>query len=1222
MAAVSGAAVEQRTQELGRALLEEAARFRPGPAERVQDWLLTHAVADDRFRSRLLRYLDVLAALDYDEGGREAKRLAQEYFGDRFPELPRVLRWLLRVARNELIPAPLVGETARRSAELFARRFITPPGEETVRATTTYLAEHGRYPSFDLLGEAVLSDAEAEAYLDGYLSLIERLSRDPAAGARTAGDVPALQLSLKLSSLTSHFSSIDPEGTLSRVRPALETIAEAAQGAGVGIAVDMEQYELHDLTWELFRRTFARGERFGAWPDAGIVLQGYLRDAEGQAAEMIAFARERGTPFQLRLVKGAYWDYETIMASANRWQPPVHVEKAATDAQFERLLRTLIDSAPAVRLAVASHNVRAHAAAAAMAEAAGLAPESVEHQTLYRTAEGTSRALAALGRVARDYVPVGELLPGMAYLVRRVLENSSQAGFLLQSRAGTPAEELLRPPPSRPPTPPTVAPEASPFTRAPAAEWHRSTFRAAFDDALAATRARWGEHFELPGELRVADETLPAAETVAVRSPSHPAAEPVGVVDFAAVASVDRAVDVARAGQPVWAARPAGERTDVLRGAAELLHSRAAEFAAWVVHEGGRDRADAYAEVEEASDFLRYYATQAEALFGAFGDRVAPRGVAAVIPPWNFSLAIPCGMTAAALAAGNAAILKPAEQTPLIAHRLVALLHEAGVPREALLCLPGRGEEAGAALVEHPRVAMVAFTGSRAVGNYMHEAVAKVRLDGGGLKALVAEMGGKNPIVVFANADLDEAVAGILLSAFGHANQKCSAASRVLVAAPIADRLSERLVAAASSLRAGPADDPATQINPVIDAEAFERLRAAAALARSECEVLLDLFDLPDGDAGGGEDGGDTLVRGPLIVELPAARAATARTATEELFGPIVVLTRFDDEEEAYRLANATAYGLTAAVYSRSPLTIRRATRAIEAGNVYVNRHTTGARVGVEPFGGMRMSGTGPKAGGVDYLWAFTRRIDAPADRERPPAADQPAAADGAQLAAGVERWDAPIARRLEVVEHAAVLLGQRGDPAASRLFAATQAARYELAEPQPTVQVAGQRTELRYDTPRGLGLLHATGEQASWWLGAALLAGNAVVAAESAELAPAIAALREAGVPAEVLRVEPGGIERLLALAASPAVAFAATDAGPALTAELYRRLGPSAASQRSLKALVSALDGPQPGEPGFVRRFAWPKVIAVRTLRHGADLSLELADVGASYSDKRNGG
>ena len=1212
MRTISDSAVEQRTQELGRTLLEQAARFRPGPAERVQDWLLTRVIADERFRSRLLRYLDVLAALDYDEGGREAKRLAQEYFGDSFPELPRVLRWLLRIARDEHLPAPLVGETARRSAELFARRFITPPGDETVRATTTYLAEHGRYPSFDLLGEAVLSDAEAEAYLDGYLSLIERLSRDPAAGARTPGDVPALQLSLKLSSLTAHFSPIDPEGTLRRVRPALETIAEAAQRAGIGIAVDMEQYELRDLTWELFRRTFARGERFGAWPDAGIVLQGYLRDAEGQAAEIIAFARERGTPFQLRLVKGAYWDYETIIASANRWLPPVHVEKAATDAQFERLLRTLIEAAPALRLAVASHNVRAHAAAAAMADAAVLAPESIEHQTLFRTAEGTSRALAALGRVARDYVPVGELLPGMAYLVRRVLENSSQAGFLLQSRAGTPAEELLRPPPARPAAPPKVASEASPFTRAPTAEWHRAAFRTEFDDALATTRARWGEHLR----LRIGDETLPAAETVAVHSPSYPSAEPVGVVDFAAVASVDRAVDVARAGQAAWAARPASERADVLRRAADLLHTRGAEFAAWVVHEGGRDRAGAYAEVEEATNFLRYYAMRAEELFAAFADRVAPRGVVAVIPPWNFSLAIPCGMTAAALAAGNAAILKPAEQTPLIAHRLAALLHEAGVPRDALLCLPGRGEELGAALVEHPRVAMVAFTGSRAVGNYMHEAVAKVTLDGGGLKALVAEMGGKNPIVVFADADLDEAVAGILHSAFGHANQKCSAASRLLVAAPIADRLRERLIAAASSLRTGPADDPATQINPVIDAEAFERLREAAAIARSECEVLLDRFDAPDGEVGGGEDGGDSLVRGPLIVELPAARATTARTATEELFGPIVVLTPFDDEEEAYRLANSTAYGLTAAVYSRSPLTVRRATRAIEAGNVYVNRHTTGARVGVEPFGGMRMSGTGPKAGGVDYLWAFTRRTDAPVDRERPPTVNPPPLAGTAEPGGDVERWDAPIARRLEIVEHAAVLLGQRGDPAVSGLFAATQAARYELAEPQPTVQVAGQRTELRYDTPRGLGLVHATGEQAPWWLGAALLAGNAVVVAESAPLAPAIAALREAGAPDEVLRVEPGGIdgtegiERLLALAASPAVAFAATDAGPALTAELYRRLGPTVAGQRSLKALVSALDGPQPGEPGFVRRFAWPKVVAVRTLRHGAELSLELGE------------
>ena len=1197
------ATVEERTQALGRALLDAGDGYRPGPAERIQDWLLTRAVADVRFRSRLLRYMDVLASLDYDSGGREAKRLAREYFGDSFPELPRGLRWLLRIARDERLPAPLVGETARRGAELFARRFITPPSVDTVRATTEYLARHGRYPSFDLLGEAVLSEAEALDYIQSYLRLIEQLAGDPAAGARTPGGAPALQLSLKLSSLTAHFTPLDPEGTVARVRPALEAIVEAAESAGIGLAVDMEQHELRDLTWELFRRTFARGERFSSWPDAGIVLQGYLREAPAQAAAIVEFARERGTPFQVRLVKGAYWDYETIVAAQRRWPPPVLTEKSATDAQFERLCATLIDAHPHLGVAVGSHNARAHAVAEALAEAAGLPPGTVEHQTLFRTAEGTSRALTQLGWVARDYVPVGDLLPGMAYLVRRVLENSSQVGFLLQSRSGADAEALLRPPPPRPRSEPRVHGDPGPFQRAPAARWFDAGFRDEFERALASARARRGERFD----LRVGGQTVEAHEMTAVRSPSHPAEEPVGHAAFAHASTAELAVATARAGAERWAATPVEERAATLRRAAELLERRSAEFAAWVVHEGGRDRADAYAEVEEAIDYLNYYAAQAERLFAEFAERVAPRGVVAVIPPWNFSLAIPCGMTAAALACGNAAILKPAEQTPLIALRLTALLHQAGVPQDALICLPGRGETVGRALVESPAVAMVAFTGSRAVGSWMHEAVSRVEPADGGVKALLAEMGGKNPILVFADADLDEAIAGIVRSAFGHANQKCSAASRVLVAAPIFERLRERLVEAARSLRVGPADAPGTQLNPVIDADAQRRLLEAAATARSECDVLLDLFQ-----RGGGDDANGALELGPLIVELPAARALEARTATEELFGPIVVLIPFEDEQQAYRIANGTPYGLTAGVFSRSPLTIARAARAIEAGNIYVNRPTTGARVGVEPFGGIRMSGTGPKAGGLDYLWAFTRRLDVPAgDGADGVAAPSPAASVSATPdLRGMERgWAASLDERLAAVEGAAVLLGEQGHRDDAALLAAAQSARRELGEPQPTVQVPGQRTELRYETPRGLGLVRARGENAAWWLAATLLAGNAAAVIDSPTLAPVAAALLRAGVPAEVLRPEDGDAGRLLALAAEPEVAFAAVDGGPALARALWRRLGPTAEGQRSLKALLSPLDGPQPGEPGFLRRFTWPKVVAVRTLRHGADLALEAA-------------
>jgi RHH-type proline utilization regulon transcriptional repressor/proline dehydrogenase/delta 1-pyrroline-5-carboxylate dehydrogenase len=1204
------AAVEARTQQLGRELLVAAASYRPGAAERVEDWLLTHAVADTRFRSRLLRYMDVLAALDHDAGGHEAKRLAREYFGDSFPDLPFALRWLLRVARDPLLPAPVVGGTARRSAELFARRFITLPAPDAVRATTDRLLALGRTPSFDLLGEAVLGAAEAQSYLERYLALLAQLgalrTTEAAAGVRTAGGNLRLQVSLKLSSLTPHFSPVDPAGTARRVRPALEAIVEAAERAGVGVTVDMEQFAYRELTWSLFTQTFARGERFGSWPDAGIVLQAYLRDAEAHAREYVAFARDRGAPFQVRLVKGAYWDYETIVADANRWPVPVWTEKAATDASFERALTVLLGAHPALRVAVGSHNARAHAHAEAIAAALGLPPRSVEHQTLYRTAEGTSRALAALGWDARDYVPVGELLPGMAYLVRRVLENSSQAGFLLQSRAGATADDLLRAPRTLLPPRPAARGEGGrggegAFERTPEPRWHDRAFRADFEAALAATRARWGERFELPPEL------APGAELVAIHSPSHPDGPPVGHAAFATAEAARQLAAGLRASAANWAATPVAERTNALRRAAALLYERGHEFAAWIVHEGGRDRADAWGEVVEAADALRYYATQAEQLFAAHGDAIAPRGVVAVIPPWNFSLAIPCAMTAAALACGNAAILKPAAQTPLVAHRLVALLHEAGVPRDALACLPGHGTDAGQALAESPDVAMVAFTGSLAVGRRLHEVVATVSPTDVPLKALVAELGGKDPVLVFADADLDEAVEAIVRSAFGHANQKCSAASRVLVAAPLFERLRDRLLDAAAALEVGPADDAATRVNPIIDRAAWARLQHTAAAARAECTVLLDRFASRPG----------TLEAGPLIVQLDAERALTAATATQELFGPILVLIPFDDEAQAYAVANGAGYALTAGVFSRSPLTVERAARALDAGNIYVNRPITGARIGIEPFGGHHYSGTGPKAGGPGYLWAFVRRTDAPADDAADRALVTTAEAHAARREAEHprahalvldllrDRWDASLDERIEAIERAAVLLSADRDPHVAPLYAATQAARRELGAPLPTPQAAGQHTELRYDLPRGLGLARLGGEHAAHWLAAALLAGNAVVLFDSPDLAVTLDALRAAGVPSGVL-ADGGDLAALLVAAGSPRVAFATTDGGPALARALYRRLGPTVDGQLDLQALLSSLDGPQPLEPGFVQRFAWPRVVAVRTLRHGADLAL----------------
>lgn len=1203
-------AVESRTQELGGALAASVASHRPRLSERAQDELLTRALADAQLRTRLLRLLDGLAAIPSDPEGARVQELVAEHLAGRLPSEPGWLRVALQLARHPALPPPWLARLARGSARWFARRFITPPGAASIRRSAQQLAARGRFACFDVLGEAVLSDAEADAYLHADLAVLEELSRQPQVFQETPSGAAALQLSIKLSSLAPRFTPRDPDGSIERARYRVSAICERALRAGVGVTFDMEQFEIRDLAFELFRRLFERDQELGQWRHAGIVLQAYHADAPRFAEKLIAFARRRGVPFQVRLVKGAYWDQERIVASARRWPAPVLLEKPATDAQFEALTARLLDERAHLTLAIASHNLRAHAHAEAIASQLGLARGSVEHQVLAGTDPALADALSALGFVAREYVPVGELLPGMAYLVRRVLENASQSGFLLQRRSGAGSEQLLAAPrlAAGASEPSATSPDAdgADFQRAPEAPWHDPDFRASFEAALRTTAADFDKSFPLVA----GGEAIRGDGVAEIRCASR-AERVVGRAELAGPSAIFRAVRCAAESR--FPASDPEARVAMLLRAADLVRARRAELAAWVVHEGGRDRAGAMGEVTEAEDALRYYAARARSLFAEFAGRVAPRGVTAVISPWNFSLAIPCGQVAAALACGNPVILKPAEQTPLIALRLTALFYEAGVPADALTCLPGDGEKIGGALAADPQVAMVSFVGSRAVGTALHARVAERPPESGGPRALVAEMGGVNPILVFADADLDLAVAGIVESAFGHAGQKCSAASRVIVDARIAERLRERLANACASLEVGAAEDAETEIVPLVDDDACLRLDRAAELARALGRVWVDRY-LQKPVAGAPERKAGARLRGPLVVEISAEQWHGSELARSELFGPILFVTRAASEAEAIALANDSEYALTAGLFSRSPRRIARALGSVQAGNLYVNRPITGARVGVEPFGGMRFSGTGPKAFGPDTLFAFVRRTDAATSDEREHKRWRGAAKSARDLEVPetllrrlTSEWTAPLEQRLAALDEAARRLELSLPLAAEALRAAVRAARADLSQPVALTPVAGQRGELRYDVPRGIGLLVLEGERSAQWLAACLAAGNSVYVAGGPRLVPVLEALRAAGVPPAAMQVmaDEADPAALLALARSPRIDFAVADAREAAALALHEAMGPTPPGARGLKALLTSLDGPQPGEAGFARRFAHPRAIAICTLRHGADFA-----------------
>ena len=435
----------------------------------------------------------------------------------------------------------------------------------------------------------------------------------------------------------------------------------------------------------------------------------------------------------------------------------------------------------------------------------------------------------------------------------------------------------------------------------------------------------------------------------------------------AGAAEARAAVEAAQRGFAEWSARSAGQRAEALRGGAARLRERRLELAALQVRECAKPWPEADADVCEAIDFLEYYAAEAleldrgRELIQVPGERnrmrYAPRGVAAVIAPWNFPLAIPCGMTAAALAAGNAAVLKPAEQSPASAGALVEALHAAGVPPDALALLPGHGE-AGAALVRDPRVHVVAFTGSSAVGLEIVRAAAETPEEQGHVKRVVAEMGGKNCVIVDADADLDEAVPAIVHSAFGYAGQKCSAAARVLVHEAVVDTLVERLAGATEVLRVGQAEEFATEVPPVIEAEAQERVLFYGEIAEREGRIAARVAAIPD----------NGWFCPPTIAVGLADGSPVNR---EEVFGPLLSVTAVRSADHACDVVESLPFALTGGLFSRNPATVERVAARLPLGNLYVNRGITGAMVGRQPFGGNRRSGIGAKAGGPDYLLQF-----------------------------------------------------------------------------------------------------------------------------------------------------------------------------------------------------------------------------------------------------------
>lgn len=974
------AEIERQTQRVGEHIFSHLHESTPHFWQRRwwDDHLMKWSMGDEKVKVELFRFVDVLPMLQSSD---EIVGHLYDYLQQVRERLPWPIRTGLSFARNTPGVRSLVATAIKFSAGNSARRFIAGSSASEVLTAARRERESSCGFTLAVLGEAVITNQEAEQHTRDYIELIESIAPTVNAWPTIAqidrdarGELPRVNVSIKLSSLDPQFDPIDPQGVFNRAGGRLREILRVARQHRAFINIDMESYEKKDLTLSVFKRILSEPE-FRDVEGIGIVLQCYLRDTEQELRELHNWASQRGTPVWVRLVKGAYWDYETIHAKSNGWPIPVFQQKWQSDACYESCTRYVLEHAGVLRPAVGSHNIRSIAHAIATSQVLELDKRDFEIQMLYGMADAEKQAIVDLGHRLRMYMPFGELIPGMAYLVRRLLENTSNDSFL---RAGfvehrSPKTLLLPPLPQPSETQKRTETEGVPqmktsqlaatFRNHPPVDFARDENRQKMQAALARVREQFGKHFPLV----IDGDEVETPEKLTSLDPSN-FSTVVGTSAKATREHADLAVRAAQKAFLSWWAFGAEHRANCLRRAADHMQRRHFDLAALIVYECGKPWRDAAADVDEAIDFLRYYAEQAIALEQPQGSDVPgeenrfeylPRGVVGVIAPWNFPLAILTGMTAAALATGNTVVMKPAEQSPIIAAQLMQALIDGGVPPGVVNYLPGDGE-AGAALVEHPQVAMIVFTGSRKVGLAINAKAAEVSSNLPQVKRVVAEMGGKNAIIIDDDADLDEAVLGVVRSAFGFQGQKCSACSRVIVLPGVYDHFVSRLIEATKSLKVGPADDPSTDIGPVIDADALANVQRYIDIARHEAREVLAIDVAEQANRG-------YFVGPHIFADVPT----TSRIAQEEVFGPVLAIIKAQDFGDALTIANGTEYALTGGVFSRSPVNLTRARREFNVGNLYLNRGITGALVGRQPFGGFKMSGFGSKAGGPDYLLQF-----------------------------------------------------------------------------------------------------------------------------------------------------------------------------------------------------------------------------------------------------------
>ncbi|QJD99988.1 trifunctional transcriptional regulator/proline dehydrogenase/L-glutamate gamma-semialdehyde dehydrogenase [Massilia forsythiae] len=853
---------------------------------------------------------------------------------------------------------PLIRKGVDLAMRMLGNQFVTGQTIDEALANSRANEARGYRYSYDMLGEAALTEADARNYYASYEAAIHAIGK--ASNGRGIKDGPGI--SIKLSALHPRYSRAQYARVMGELLPRVRQLVLLAKGYDIGINIDAEEADRLEISLDMLE-ALAFDPALAGFEGIGLVVQGYQKRCPFVIDYVVDLARRSGRKFMVRLVKGAYWDAEIKRAQVDGLPGyPVYTRKVYTDVSYLTCARKLLAASDVVYPQFATHNAHTLSVIYTWAKADGIQHYEFQclhgmGETLYDQVVGADK----LGKACRIYAPVGSHETLLAYLVRRLLENGANSSFVNQIvDENVPIETLL--------TDPFVAARAAkclphpriplPLALFPDGRKNSAGRDLANEDVLAALATELAMPRQYQATALVAAFLQPAAPLDVV-NPAQ-SLDIVGRISEAGTADVDAALAAALAAAPGWEGIGNGARATIIDRVGDLFEQHFGELMALAVREAGKSLPNAIAEIREAVDFLRYYAAELRNTF----DAVRPLGPVVCISPWNFPLAIFTGQVAAALAAGNVVLAKPAEQTPLIAWRAVQLFLQAGVPPGALQLLPGRGETVGAALTNDARVKGVIFTGSTEVAQLINRVLAARAEREGAEIPLIAETGGQNALIVDSSALPEQVVQDVLNSAFDSAGQRCSALRVLFLQEDIADKTITMLKGAMQELRIGVPDRLATDIGPVIDAEAQHNLLAHIERLKKTAKQHFSL---------------------PLPAELAARGTYVAPTVLEigslaelerEVFGPVLHIVRYRraDLPQVVDAINTTGYGLTLGVHSRIDETIDFITRRAHVGNIYVNRNIVGAVVGVQPFGGEGKSGTGPKAGGPLYLKRLQRQ--------------------------------------------------------------------------------------------------------------------------------------------------------------------------------------------------------------------------------------------------------